>query len=891
MRLVARGPHTVHGFLALAVVSTGLGLSLWLARPAYADVTVRASVTPQHAQVGEPLTLAIEVSGARNVPAPSLTIDGFDVRYAGPLTQMSIVNGTINSSVQHRYTLMPLREGHFALGPFRIDYEGKTYQTAGLTVDVAGSGQAPSPGPPGGRAGTGQPSAPNPRAVRVTMSVPQQTVYLHQRVPVDVTLYIGAIRVADVQYPSIAAEGFTLEKFPEPSRRQQVIDGETYQILHFQTTFVPLRAGALTLGPATLPLNLLVRRRDPFADDPFFQHFFQGDPFSERRPVELRSDPIMLNVLPLPEEGKPPGFSGAVGTFALQVSATPTEVTAGDPVTLRMTVTGSGNLGEANPPALVTSDGFRTYAAQADKAGDGSGAQTSVARTFEQVLIPNDESIHAIPAVRFAYFDPQGQRYEVRQSEPIALVVRPPRNAPRAEVYTGGAAPPPAARPETLGRDIVYIKDDPGPWSSRGRPWYGSLVVLLWQPVPLALFGAAVWYDRQRRRLTGDVRYARFSRAGKEARRGLAVAEHELTRGTPAAFYDAASRTMQEYLGAKLGLPPGAIDTDAIARCGLPVECVQRITEFLTICEQVRFAPSTSKGDMHGALSLARDIIHRLERQRGLAPKSLSLTENGVPRGTHSAVPLLILSLLIPGLVGAWSAHAAEAPPSPQTTFYHANALYKDGQYDAAATEYEQLLHAGLASGNLYFNLGNAYFKSGEHGKAILNYERARRLIPSDPDVAANLAYAQSVTGTEACTPALWQTVVFPLAHRLPTQRLLWTTSVAYTLLMIVLAAFRLWPSRPRWLLHLAALFGVAVLMTILSLTHRLLMEDGQRQAVVIGRGETPTRFEPAENGTVHFVLKEGTVVRVVAARDHWLQVARCDGRRGWIAQKAVAEL
>ena len=89
----------------------------------------------------------------------------------------------------------------------------------------------------------------------------------------------------------------------------------------------------------------------------------------------------------------------------------------------------------------------------------------------------------------------------------------------------------------------------------------------------------------------------------------------------------------------------------------------------------------------------------------------------------------------------------------------------------------------------------------------------------------------------------------------------------------------------------MAAALGAMVLVSGTSLTGRQLAEEWQRQAVVISRGETPTRFEPAENGTVHFVLKEGSVVRIVETRDNWLEVARCDGRRGWIEQTSVAEL
>jgi tetratricopeptide (TPR) repeat protein len=239
----------------------------------------------------------------------------------------------------------------------------------------------------------------------------------------------------------------------------------------------------------------------------------------------------------------------------------------------------------------------------------------------------------------------------------------------------------------------------------------------------------------------------------------------------------------------------------------------------------------------------------------------------------------------------AWPAHAGEpTAPSPQTTFYHANALYKDGQYAAAANEYEDLLQVGLASGNLYFNLGNAYFKAGERGKAILNYERARRFIPADPDLAANLSYAQSLTETEPCTPGLWQAVLFPLAHRFATSGLVWATSIVYTLLLFLLTTYRLWPSRPRWLLYAAAATGVLVLITSTSLLRRLLTDEWQRQGVVVRKGEAPTRFEPAENGTVHFVLREGALVRIAGTRENWIEVGRCDGRRGWIEKDAVAE-
>ena len=843
-------------------------LLLLLSVPALADISVRATLNQQRAQVGEQLLLTIEVNGAQNVSPPALSdIDGFDVQYVGPSTQISIVNGQMNASVQHRYALQPQRPGHFTLGPFAVPYQGKQYQTAALAVDVVAAGQPL----PGQGAPDGSSQGPGPRALRLTLSLPQREVYLHERLPIDITLYVGSIRVADVQYPTLSSDGLSIDKFGEPGQTQQTINGETFQVLHFQTSIIPLRAGSLPLN-AALQLSILNRRRGGGFNDPFFEHFFGDDPFNtERRPYTLRSEPVTLTVLPLPDEGKPPAFSGAVGSFSMQVSAAPTELTAGDPITMRIALTGSGNLGDAGPPALTSTDGFRIYEPHVAKADGGT-------KNFEQVLIPNDAGVHAVPPVRFSYFDPQARRYQTIESQPIALVVRPPPNAPHAEIMAGGVAVRPAIPEEKLGRDIVYIKDDPGRLAAPSDAWYRSLPFALWQPLPLLLFGAAVWYDRRRQRLSGDIRYARFTRAGKHARAGLAAAEQALAQGNREAFYDAVSRTMQAYLGAKLDLPPGGIDADAAGGRGIPEDCAQRLREFFATCERVRFAPDAGDGDMRGTLALAQEVIRRLERERRLTPRT--------------AAPVSSAALVLLAVACGSVARAADAPPaSPQTTFFHANALYKDGQYDAAAREYEELLHGGLTSGNLYFNLGNAYFKAGAQGKAILNYERARRLMPNDPDVAANLAYAQSLTGAEACPPPLWQRLAFPAAHRFAPGGLIGLTSLAYTLLLISLTVYRLWTRRPRWLAYTAVALGILLLVSGTSLAHQMLGDEWYDQAVIVGDGETPARFEPAESGTVHFALKEGSLVSVLDRRDGWLQIARCDGRRGWVPSTSVENL
>jgi tetratricopeptide (TPR) repeat protein len=254
-------------------------------------------------------------------------------------------------------------------------------------------------------------------------------------------------------------------------------------------------------------------------------------------------------------------------------------------------------------------------------------------------------------------------------------------------------------------------------------------------------------------------------------------------------------------------------------------------------------------------------------------------------------LPLSCLCLLLVAPAWILGVQAAENTETLQTTFFQANALYTQGNYPAAIQAYEKLLISGLASAPLYFNLGNAYFKAGETGHAILNYERARRLAPRDTDIEANLAYARSLTDAQACTPQLWQRLAFPLTHRLATPALMWLTSGAYSLCLIAFACYRLWPRRPRWLMYGAVgLIGAGIIVGS-SLARQLFVDDWQRPAVLLAAGESPIRFEPSETGTEHFVLKQGALVHILDTRSDWHQIARCDGRRGWVAAENVGEL
>ena len=835
--------------------------------------TVRATLDRQRAYVGEQVGLEIEVNGAKDAPPPELgAIDGFTVRYLGPATQVSIVQGRVSQSVTHRYALVAKRPGRFALGPFDVSVGGQTYRTETLSVRVVAQGKA--------KPGSLPQQAAGGHDLTLVLETGKREVFLHERIPITLTLYVGATRVDDVQYPRIESDAFSIEPFERPVQGRVRRGGKSYQTLQFETSIVPLRAGTLMLGPVVQSMSVLVSRRER---DPFFGRFFGADIFTERQPREVHSNAEPLTVRPLPGAGRPPDFSGAVGQFDLNVSARPTELQANDPITLTIRITGTGNLSGVSPPA-IGGPGFKTYPARSLKAEESLGA-----RVLEQVIIPTSEDVTELPKISFSYFDPDSGAYRTVSRGPIGLVVHPSRqvatiSGPGAEMLD---APGAGARAEELGRDIVYVKDTPGRMS-QGAPWYLRPWFLAVQLLPLCCYLLALSVARRRERLRGDPRYARFARAGREARRAIAVARRKAASGETPAVYDGLARAVREYLSAKLDLPPGAIDAERVAKRigGRESPVVRHVDQFFHLIEQVSYAPKADgAGDGRATVDLAARIVSDLERQRGLAERF----------GTRRKLGGIALAAALLGVSAVVAVADVSAERDPATRFFEANALYKAGRYGEAAQGYGALLAAGFQSGALHYNLGNALFKAGELGRAVLSYERARRLLPRDPDVRANLRFAyQHVDAGAAAAPTqppLWLRLTVPLAFYATTGELVVATSALYVLAMLLLTLRLFLTEARRALGRAAAIAGVVIVITGTALGFRFVDEQVRTTAVVVRAGEVPVRFEPSTTGTVHFTLSEGVLVRRLAEREGWYQIRRADGRRGWIEADSVEVL
>ena len=599
-------------------------LSLFLAASSIAlasDVKFEVSLDRERLALGETAQLGLSFHGTQSMPAPDIgSIDGLEVHYIGPSTMMTVINGQVSSSITHMYTVQPLRIGKFQIGPFSFRYKNDNYSSNMVLLNV--TEERPLTQRP-----QTPPEEPLPEKMNledriyVTLNLDKPTAYVNELIPITVKLYVNQMNVSDIQLPAFSQEGFSKIEFKEPKQYRETVGGLTYDVLEFRTNLYATKSGDYKVGPARIKCNIVVKKRitgamrdDMFGNDQALRDSFFDDFLAryEKRPIELKSDEVHLIVSQLPSEGRPKDFSGAVGDYQFIFEASPAKVKTGDPVTVRMTINGTGNFNTVLSPKLEAIDDFKAYEPEV-KTQENS-------KTFTQVLIPQTEKITQIPKASFSYFDPAAKEYKTITQGPIALQVEKSKEELPSKVVGPAAA---ATRPEekTLANDIVYIKEVPGKWIPRENQIYKKAVFWLLLIVPfLALITIYIVVGRMNR-VKYDAVYASRLAAFKVARSGMKTLKRKTRSGDSRVFYEALFKTMQDYLGNRLHLPPAGLTFDIVnqrlSSKDVDAAIITKIRNLFTVCDEARFAFLKFDADkMLDDYKELEDVIRYLERRR-----------------------------------------------------------------------------------------------------------------------------------------------------------------------------------------------------------------------------------------------------------------------------------
>lgn len=606
-----------------------LSIVVFLLFPALAHPgTFSTSVDHTEVALGKHIQLTLRFEDVPHASQPQLpTLDGFITTYDNVQTQANVDHGVRHDIIAHTFLLTPTREGILTIPSLSLQIDKQTYSSQVITIKVVKDQIQGGSAADYFRPGTLFSNLVNGVRVvgmedyfRLRFSIARTNLYLGEVTPLDLKFCIRAGIRYRSEKPVITAPGFSEIKLPYPVESRELIDGKSFTVYTFRALTSPVQFGYLMLGPAQAELDITVDsglpRLSTFSD-PFSQGLL--DSVSKTRRITVTSPPVPMRVAPLPDAGKPADFTGTVGHYALEVTANPTTLHAGEPVALTIRVVGQGNLATLTAPKFTPPKTFKSYepvvkGKQTDEMG------YTGEKVFEQTIMPLSASVSEIPPVTFSFFDPELGRYQTLSRGPIQLTVR---ETAVAET-TGTVSNAPATvspQVEKPGTSLAYLKPDLGTVVTSSPLRYRQTWFLTGQGLPVLALVVSVFVQRRWQRLRNDIRYARLRRACGNAERHLIEVEQLLHAGQSqsASFYAALFKTLQDYLGDRLNLPSHGIAGDIIEEQLRPRALSQEIClslkEVFTACDSARFAPDKhDKSDRERLLKISRKAIEAMEK-------------------------------------------------------------------------------------------------------------------------------------------------------------------------------------------------------------------------------------------------------------------------------------
>ncbi len=557
---------TVEGILQKALLAATLATGLACATSTLAAIAT-ATLDAAEIPLGSAAHLTVAVQGVSSLSPPQVpAVDGLQYGSTRQSSNFQFINGAMSSSVSYTLELIPLRAGEFTIPGIAMQAGKETLRTSPLRLKVTAATPPPAIAAPGQAVASpaSEPSVgetQNAGAAMFQVVLPHHEGFVGEVLPVQARLFLHPnLKVRQVSVPALEGDAFTIAAIPQQAAQTtENINGVGYNVLTWNTTITAVKSGEFPLGGQVQVVVLQASRnrtRDMFGGG-FFDEFFGG---VEAKTATLATKPTALRILPLPTEGRPDSFSGAVGRFELSSEANPRQVTAGDPITFQVAVRGSGNLDRLQPPRLADSPSWKTYPPSARPLPAGQSADAAQ-KHFEQVLIPLDATVTAIPSLLWSYFDPEAKRYATLTLPALPLKVLP--SAPSV-VAAGSNAPTPSLTP--LPSEEERALAGANSWTRKAA---GRLVILAQRPAfwmallfpPFALFlGRGAFRAMQKRRK--DPLQLRRLAASRAVRQALLEMDAAQKSGDSPSFFAAASRALREQLAARFHLNAASLVLD-----------------------------------------------------------------------------------------------------------------------------------------------------------------------------------------------------------------------------------------------------------------------------------------------------------------------------------------
>lgn len=816
--------------------------------------------------------------------------DDFDVVWGpqkGSMSSTNIVNGKRTSSHQETvtYLLQPRRTGTFTLAGATAKVDRTEVSSSTLQIEVvagqqSGTQQSSQQGSQQGSQSGGttqQDNRLNDPATTGTVSgedifirlaLSKSNVVKGEPITATLKLYTRTdiSGIEDIKFPTF--NGFWSKETVSVSNlefNRENVNGNIYNsALLRQWVLIPQQSGKLSIEPAEMVCQIRVRTSGGGGRSIFDDFFDQYQTIRKR----ISTPTLTVSVRDLPA-GAPASFAGGVGDFKISAKLSKSGIKSNEAASLIVTISGNGNLSMLEAPKVDFPPDFEVYDLKTTDKTSASG--TSGSKTFEYPFIPRSHGDYVIPSIEYSFYDYAHGKYVTTSTGDIAVPVEKGE-----EIAGGGVAVAGSNRQgvRSLSEDIRYIALGDGNLKKKGAFFAGSP---LFYGLVLALALAFFLLNRmlqlsQKRR--ADVAGSRNRRANKMARTRLKSAESYLKQGLSGAYYEELHKALMGYVSDKLLIPAADLSketvSDKLRERGVHEETVAALMALFDKCEFARYAPSSEQAQMENEYNEAIQAISAIESQMKNPAKGTGKKAAG------AALAALVLFL---------SATAASAQNDVSTLWQSGNDAFAAGQWQNALNYYQMIEGEGLESADLFYNIGNTYFKLGDNGHAILYFERALKLDPAHADAANNLEIVRQLTldKIDSVPDFILVTWFRNLRQSLSADTWAWITLGLLAIVGLLITFFRnAGSSAVRKLSFIVAC--LFLVLTVFSFVFSLL----QRRAVtrtdsaIVTKPVCSVKSSPTEGGNTVFVLHEGTKIRLLDNVGDWSKIEIADGRQGW---------
>jgi hypothetical protein len=577
---------------------------------------------PEVVEAGEQFEVTFSVNGQPSgFKAPDFK--NFSV-LGGPSQSTSsnvqIVNGNISQSttISYTYYLQGNNVGKFTLEPAIVTVAGKTYTSNRLSVEVV-KGQANRNATQGSQGQQGQQQGNDQEEIAsignedlfVRVLVDKNVVYRGDYIVATVKLYTrySISSIEKVDYPPFT--GFFSQEIDIPPLRSlqpETLNGKTYYTgVLKKVVLFPQQDGTLTIDPCGLEclVQQSVRRRSRGFFDDFFGSAYQDVPH------KLQSPPVKIAVKPLPIN-KPASFTGAVGNYTFNATVDKTNVKSNDAITLKVTVSGNGNLKMIEPFDVKFPPDFDKYDPKVSLNAKASNNGVSGSKTFEYLVIPRSAGKFKIPEIEFTYFDPHAGQYKTERSRDFEINVEKSADEGSNMVVSGISK----EDVRFIGKDIQFISTKIPEFRKINTFFFGSVMFNLTYLFSALIFVACILFWRKRIKDNANIMLVKNRKANKIAKKRLQEAYTSLKNNNKEQFYENVLKAFWGYVSDKMGIPVAELSRervqDAFHERNIDEELVKRFMFIADECEFARYAPAAESSKMeeiyNNAVSLLSDF-------------------------------------------------------------------------------------------------------------------------------------------------------------------------------------------------------------------------------------------------------------------------------------------